>query len=213
MASFTNAQLLAALQAWPEDNSPEFQSNLPLIITMGERRLVKDLNLELFDQVSTIPTVAGDRLLPKPASFVATRELNVVVANEVINLERRSPSFCERFAFDRTAEGVPTYFCEISSTHWQLVDTPDAIYSVEARCIVRPDGLATNTAGTYFSLQHGDLLFAACLLESEMYLKGDERLPILRERYFSELLPVARLECRDMIRADYEPIKAAAQKV
>lgn len=66
---------------WPREtaDSTEYVANLPIIISAGHLRLIRDLNLEMFDVVdeSSSTIAAGSRLVTKPTSLIQTRSLRL----------------------------------------------------------------------------------------------------------------------------------------
>lgn len=211
---FTYATLTSALQAWPVNDDTVYVANLPLIIAAGETRLVVDLNLDIFDAVdATIVVTAASRDVPKPTGLIGTRTLYLIASNVRTQLKKRSRDFCMQYAPNPTLTGTPKYFCDLSTTNWMVVPTPVATGTAEAFFIKRPTGLSGSTTTTWLSQNAGDLLFKACLLEAEEYLKADDRWADIANSYKSLLEP-RRLELRDSIRAgQYAPYAPAAQPV
>ena len=76
------------------------------------------------------------------------------------------------------------------------------------RCIIRPAGMTSGNPTTWLGTHVGDLLFYACLVGSEQYLKADERIATWKTEYV-ERLQAARFELKPETRKDYMPIDAA----
>lgn len=218
MQGFTYAQLMAALQTWPEDDASEYVADLPRIIALGELRLVRDLNLELFDQeVTSIIVTGNNRAVPKPTDpvVVTTRALYFVNPQGVSTpLYLRSREFCEQYAPDVTQLGQPKYYYEYSETAWRIVPTPNQSGTAKAHVVARPLGLSASTTTTWLSRNVGDLLFDCCLMEAEHWIKADDRYGDIKTKYYEEKLPAARLELRNLLRNGeaYSPYKPAATK-
>lgn len=246
--SYTWTTLRAALQAWPHSSNADYVANLDHIIGAGELRLVRDLNLEIFDHSTTLVVDAGERLIQKPGNLIATRSLRVgpetfyliteeedvvgledgsggILLESAVDaadtrtapLEQRSWDWCQEFAPDPVQTGRPRYFNELNDTQWEVVPTADQRYGVLCRYVRRPTDLLSSSepnATSWFSRAVPDALFAACLMEAEHFLKADDRYDDFAKKYHNELLPIARAELRDMIRAgNYQPVRAAAQTV
>lgn len=79
--AWTYNTLHAAMLSWPREdaNSEEYLADLPTIIASGHLRLVRDLNLDIFDSVDeTSSTIAaGARLVTKPTTLIQTRSLRL----------------------------------------------------------------------------------------------------------------------------------------
>lgn len=214
MEGFTYNQLIAALQSWPVEANSEYTTDLPKIIDLGELRLIKDLNLDIFDQFdSTIVVTINNRLVPKPSGLIQTRSLALVTAGVRSQLYLRSYDFCINFAPTPATTGALRYFAEYSATHWYVVGTPAAGGTAESHFVKRPTGLASSTQNTWLGDNCGDLLFDCCLMEAEHWLKADDRYADIRTKYYEEKLPSARAELRQSIRmGDYTPFKPAAKE-
>lgn len=216
MSSFTYTQLLAELQSWPEDDDATYVAAIPRIISLGETQLLRDLNLELLDITDRgLLLVAGDREVAKPVGAIETRHVHAVTAAGVrFLLERRSQAYCETYAPDDLVTGVPKYFCDLDEVQWLIVPAANADYNIEAKVVLRPDGLSATTSSTWLGDNMGDLLFHCCLANAEHYLKADDRYADMMSHYAQVLLPGALREMRMSIRnGDYTPMRAAAKPV
>lgn len=245
--AYTWTTLRAALQAWPQNAGPAYLSALDTIVGAGELRLVRDLNLEIFDHVTTLVVEAGDRIIAKPANCIVVRSLRlgpetffiVTEEEDVIGLEhgaggvlleeavesnarsspveQRSWDFCHEFAPDPAQTGRPRYYNELNDNELEIVPTADARYGAVMRYVRRPtDALSpiAPDATSWLSRSVPDALFAACLMEAEHFLKADDRYDDYAKKYHTELIPTARAELRNLIRAgDYNPMRSSATTV
>jgi hypothetical protein len=211
--AFTWDSLFNALQSWPVDRNDQYQADLTHMIALAETRLLRDLNLELFDLKQDVTVSNGVREVSKPADLLATRTMNLTVGTGSVALRQRSYDFCIAYQPDSTVTGVPAYYAELSETQWYVVPTPVQGYTANVRYVARPTGLSPTVPSTWLSRNVGDLLFSACLMESEHYLKADDRFADMKARYDRDL-PIAKLELRGSMRmGDYTPMAPAAQKL
>ncbi len=212
--SFTYAQLEAALKAWPKDSDDDYAAQIPRIIDMGELRLIRELNIEIFDTRESVFTNAGAEFVLKPDNTIVVRDVSVNTGSSWDPVELRSPSFCDLYAPDPSPSGwgKPKYYCEASSTQIKLAPRPNTSMNVIMRVTKRPtDSLSSSTpnASSWLSRTVPDCLFAACLMEAEHYLKADDRYGDYKSKYYGELIPAARTELRNSIRrGDHSPLMA-----
>jgi hypothetical protein len=209
MIGFTYVQLKQALLDWPEESKPEYTSNIDRIIELGELRLIRDLNLGLFDKTDLTPAVtAANPDVTKPTDLVSDRTLFFVVGGVKTRLLKRSLDFVKNYAPASTFTGTPKYYADKSDTTWTLAPYPIANGTLDVHYVARPASIVT--AGTsWFGDKCGDLLFACCLLESEQFIKADDRYQDLASKYYKELLPKASSELRNQIRTgDRTPLQA-----
>lgn len=217
MPSFTYDQIVQAMQDWPQNDSAqagEYVPNIPRIISLGHTRLVRELNLEVFDYVEDLLATQGDRIVAKPDGLIQVRHMRLVDGDGVETpLELRSYSYVTRYAPDPAVEAPPRYYAEYDVDSFIVVPTPDDDYSVRCRFIRRPEEPSASNQLTWLSEKCGDLLFVCCLMEAEHFIKADDRYADMKSKYYEELLPVARLELRRSIRSgDYQPYKGSAKE-
>lgn len=212
-SAYTYTTLVEALQDTTEDQGAEFLAALPNIIALAEDKILKDLNLELFDTVTALAFTANDPLLTKPTGTIATRSLHYTDAATKFKLiEPRSWEFVKDFwpnAAVTTAD--PRYFAEYSATQYYLAGTPSGTNVVTARCIVRPAGLTSINTTTWLSQYMGDLMFYACLVAAEQFLKADNRINVWKGEY-KERLETADRELKQSDRNDYTPLTVTSER-
>jgi len=204
MSNKTYAEIVTNLQAWLEDDDSEFSGSIDDIINLGEMRVWRDLDLSIFTTDATTPTVMSTETLLKPVAdteLVTWQSLYYDNAGERIWLELRSTDFVrDHQVIGATAP--PKYYSEQTELAWLLSPIPDAIYTVNTRGTTRPDKLETSNQTTWLSLHQDDLLFKACLAESEAFLKADDRAPMWTEQYVA-LLPLVKKETYTMLQERY----------
>lgn len=217
-AAWTYDTLVAALQTWPVKSSAAYVADIPRIIGLGEVRVVRDLNLEIFEITDDVDIDASTREVDKPADLLVLRSfhLNVGASSAVPYkyLKKRSYDFCIAMypSLAGADEGEPEMYAELSETQWYVVPTPNGVYTGTVRYTARPVGLTSSNQTSWLGTYVPDSLFAACLMEAEHYLKADDRYNDWKTKYQEELLPMTRLELRQMIRTgDYTPYKPAAK--
>jgi hypothetical protein len=75
MIGFTYAQLYQALQDWPVNPQANYLGNINRYIELGELRLVKDLNLDLFDQTNIQVVQPSNNVAVKPSELLSLRSM------------------------------------------------------------------------------------------------------------------------------------------
>lgn len=215
MSHVTYTELVAKLQDWLEDDDEDFQGSIDDVIQLGELRCLRDLDLTIFNTEDTTPTVDMQDSVPKPAGVdvVSWQSIYFDDAGERTWLELRSYGFVR----DHQVVGAtapPKYYSEHTETDWLLSPIPDAVYTLNARGITRPDGLSVGTSNTWLGDNAGDLLFKGCLAEAEGFLKSDDRKGMWMQDY-TGLLPVVKRELYEMLGQHYDltPIEMPAAPV
>lgn len=208
MSNMTYAELVAKLQAWEEDDDLEFQTSIDDIINLGEMRLWRDLDLSIFTSEDTVGTAVGVETVIKPVAdteLVSTQSIfyDFDFGNGPVRtfLELRSTDWVrDHQVIGATAP--PKYYSEQTETDWLLSPIPDAIYALITRGVTRPTRLSGTQTTTWLSLHQDDLLFKACMAESEGFLKSDDRIELWKTQYI-DALPLAKRETYELLNQRY----------
>lgn len=204
--AWTYSTLRQALQDWTEDDNAEFLAQIDTIIALGETKLVRDLDLEIFDETRTGAFAVGKLRQDKPDGYLAMRSLHYTDYDGGIEyIEQRGYDVVRDLASDPYALGKPRYWCELTEGLWGVAPYPEACFCWEARILVRPPGLSAEAPTSWLAEHAPDALLYACLLNCEEYLKDDARASVWRNRYNTEVVPMARVELRNMLRDQYRP--------
>lgn len=214
---WTYDTLAQALQDWPENTNTVYIDNIPNFIGLGELRLVRDLDLEIFDQDDTTETFTiGSRLVDKPATALVVREIGYIDPTlGYVALKKRSVGYCKAYAPLVATQGTPQFWAEYTEDQLYVVDTPSAALALNMRVMARPTVMLEPTAPddtSWLSTRVPDALLTACLMEADHYMQADDRYADLKTKYYEELLPAARYELRELRRSgDYSPFEPAAR--
>lgn len=204
MSNKTHTELTDNLQAWLEDNDVEFVGAIDDLINLGEMRLWRDLDLSIFTSEDTADTSTGQDTVTKPvtdAELVTFQSIYYDFAGERTYLELRSTDFVrDHQTVGQTAP--PKYYAETNELNWLLSPIPDNTYTLNARGVTRPTRLSVGNPTTWLSLHQDDLLFKACLAESEKFVKSDDRVEMWVNDYTSAL-PLAKRETYELLNQRY----------
>lgn len=215
--AWTYATLAQALQDWPQNDNETYVANLPSIIGLGEIRLVRDLDLEIFNSENTAISFAiGSRVVLKPTNAIVVR--NVGYIDPVLGyvpLKLRSHAYCKQYSPIVATQTTPIYYSDENPDSIYVVPTPNAILPLHFWSVTRPADLLTPIPGnvtSWLSVRVPDALFSACLMEAEHYMQADDRYEDFKTKYYQELLPAARYELRNLVKkGDYSPFEPAAR--
>jgi hypothetical protein len=95
MIGFSYAQLVTAMQDWPVNAGTNYVGNIPRFVELGELRLVRDLNLEFFDETdSSFVLLAGKNIVNKPAAIVTLRTMRLAAITGTTSLAASPNSLC-----------------------------------------------------------------------------------------------------------------------
>lgn len=211
--SFTYTSLTSTIINFTEDQGTEFAAMVDTLIAMGEDRVLRDLDLELFDVTATSTFSTASPWLTKPDDMVALRTLHYTTTlGSYVIIEPRSWEICKDYWPNvSTTTSTPKYFAEYSDDEWFIAGTPASGLTVTARYIKRPPGLSASVSETWLSTRVGDLLLYGCLISAEEFLKADERITVWKSEY-NERLMACRRELKPETRTDYMPMTAIPTK-
>jgi hypothetical protein len=142
------------------------------------------------------------------SQFVIERNLWVVYAGATKALVKRSFDWIQMYL--SVLPGRPYYFADHGQGEWLIAPAADAnATAVKRRYVQRPPSIVV-AQNTWLGDNVGQLLFVACLMESEQWLKADDRYADMKTKYYEELLPNARgevmLAARSGVYAPLAPI-------
>ena len=168
-----------------ENNSSEFEEQIPFIVEKAEDRLIKELDDPGLDNYSTFSFTASDPVVSLPADALIVRNVNyttsvstaAISANSKINLLQRTYEYAiDYFPYASASTGTPRYYSRKTNTQIYIVPTPASAVSGEIQYTRRPLALASATGtsvttSNYFSEFCYNALFAASMVESNYFIK------------------------------------------
>jgi len=194
--SFTYAQLKQAIQDYTENDETTFVSNLPLFIRQAEERILKSVQLSLFRKNATAVTSASNKYLACPSDFLAPFSLSLAGTDgDKLFLDFKDPSFLQTYTPDSTTTGAPRYYAVFDIDNFMLAPTPDTTYTAELHYFYRPLSLTAGAdSGTTWLSTNAELtLLYGALVESYLYMKGEQDMMAYYDKRFNESLTGLKL--------------------
>ncbi len=148
---YTYSSLVTALETWIDDNGPEFIAAQQDIISKGELRIWRDLDLDLFDYQVVTPVNATTGVAARPTNLIRDRVIvlqTLAAANLDILGQRGYEWVTEYNISNGAATGKPKYYCELDQNNWIMAPLPDTNYQLSVRGIYRPLLLGDNPNDT-----------------------------------------------------------------
>jgi hypothetical protein len=143
------------------------------------------------------------------SQFVVERNLWVVYNGATKLMVKRSWDFMQGYL--AAAAGRPYYYADQGQSTWIFGPAADAnATAIKRRYVQRPPSIVV-AQNTWIGDNEGQLLFVACLMEAEQWLKADDRYADMKTKYYEELLPNARGEVMIAARSGvYAPLAPIA---
>lgn len=195
--TYTYAQLVAVIKAYAEDIDTDHVAQIDDFIAKSELRILRDLDLEVFETWSTLTISSANRTVPKPTNTVIINDVFIrsPSAQKWIELPRRSYEYCILYAPTEASTGVPRFYAELDRTNIYVVPTPDQAYAAgnaKARATIRPTGLSSSNTTSWLGDNLPDLLFHGCMIESQNFLKNPAKVKEAADMYNSLIQQIAR---------------------
>jgi len=159
--SYTYTTLKQAIQDYTENNEATFVRNLPLFIRNTEERILKNVQLSLFQKNSTGIMTDSIKFLTCPTDFLAPLSLAYTDSNSnQVFLDFKDADFLQSFNPNPATTGSPRYYGQFDVDNFIISPTPDSGYAVELHYFYRPASLTisaftltmTSVSGTFSSL-------------------------------------------------------------
>jgi len=214
--TYTHTTLTAAIKAYAEDTDADFVAEIDDFIGKAETRILRDLDLELFEAWSEVTISGSNREVTKPTNTIEVNDLWIrsPATLEWIELPRRTFEYCLLYAPIEATVGVPAFYSEFDRTKIYVVPTPDQSYSggnARVRATIRPTGLSSSNATSWLSDNVADLLFHACMIEAQNFLKNPKKIEEAASMYQSLIQQIA-LEIEQIRRPTYKRLNAPQQQ-
>ena len=168
----TYTELVQSIKDWTENDEATFTGELSLIIELAEKRIFRESDLNVTRKYSTASLPAGDEFLAHPSEAVVIRSLQSVDSSgNRVFLIQKDKSFLDDYITDRTATGIPRYYCHWDNDTVYIVPSPASTTDFEMAYTYRPTGLSSSNATSWLGTNAPDALFYACLIEASLFMK------------------------------------------
>ena len=203
MAGFTYATLTTAIQNYTEVGTSVLSSTITdQFIDNSELRIQRDIPIDADRKEMLGNLTASKDNVYAPAGTLFVRGLQVYTSTTAATganswLEKKDISYLREYDAAETTTGTPKYYAmsggaegtgATSSGRITIVPTPSSAFMYKIHYNARPTGLSSANTTTYLSLNFGNGLLYACLVEAFSYLKGPmDMLQLYEQKYQTEV--------------------------
>ena len=165
---------------------PLVYAQIPSLINLAERRLMKDLNILGYREVVTATMTTGVAVYDKPERWRSTNSINFGTGT---SNNTRNPMFPRGYEYlitywpDDTATGTPSMYCDYDYSHWKFAPTPDAAYPFEVSYQSLPQLLDDNNSTNWATAYAPEALLYATLYEAALFVKSTELMGVYKAMY------------------------------
>lgn len=152
---------------------------LPRLVTLGERRISRELKVQGFIRAVQAPLQSGLATYRKPDRWRDTVSMTL----NGRPILARSYEYCRSYWPDEAQTGSPQFYADYDYNHWLITPTPDAASTLEILYYEQPRFLGEDFQTNWITEYAPDLLLYATLLEAAPFLKKDERIGTWQAMY------------------------------
>jgi hypothetical protein len=184
--TMTYGELKQAVQDYTENDETTFVNNIPLFIRLTEERILKSVQLNLFQKNQFGNMTTGNQYLAAPTDFLAPFSLSIDVGGDAEFLLFKDLDFVQTYTPDPTTTGQPKYYAQFDVDNFILAPSPDANYTVDIHYLYRPTSLTAGAdSGTSWLSENAEIsLLYGSLIEAYTFMKGDPNLmQMYNQRY------------------------------
>ena len=174
--SFTYATLKSTLQDYTQNDETSFVSNLPTFIRIAEERILKSVQLNIFQKNVSGNMTSGNQYLAAPSDFLAPFSLSVTNSSSYEYLQFKELEFIQSFNPNSSTTGTPRYYAQFDTDYFIVAPTPDSGYTATLSYFYRPTSITAGAdSGTTWLSENAEIaLLYASLVESYIYMKGEQ---------------------------------------
>ena len=203
MAGFTYSTLTTAIQNYTEVGTSVLSSTITdQFIDNSELRIQREIPIDADRKEMIGNLTASKDNVYAPAGTLFVRDFQVYTSTSVATgansfLIKKDISYLREYDAEETTTGTPKYYAmsggaegtgATSSGRLTIVPTPSSAFMYKIHYNARPVGLSSANTTTYLSLNFGNGLLYACLVEAFSYLKGpQDMLQLYEQKYQTEV--------------------------
>jgi len=203
MAGFTHTTLTTAIGNYTEVGTSVLSSTITnQFIDNSELRILRDVPIDADRKEMIGNLTASKDNVYAPAGTLFIRGIQVYESTSVATgtgnwLIKKDISYLREYDTAETTTGTPKYYAmsggaegtgATSSGRLTIVPTPSSAFMYKIHYNARPAGLSSTNLTNYLSLNFGNGLLYACLVEAFSYLKGPmDMLQLYEQKYQTEI--------------------------
>ena len=203
MAGFTYSTLTTAIGNYTEVGTSVLSSTITdQFIDNSELRIQREIPIDADRKEMIGNLTASKDNIYAPAGTLFVRDFQVYTSTSVATgansfLIKKDISYLREYDAAETTTGTPKYYAmsggaegtgATSSGRLTIVPTPSSAFMYKIHYNARPVGLSSANTTTYLSLNFGNGLLYACLVEAFSYLKGpQDMLQLYEQKYQTEV--------------------------
>lgn len=198
---YTYSELVAAIQANMEEDSAEFQSELPKIIERAQSHLQRRLDPININRFTEVSVSASTRTLNLPSDLLVLKSIQVCASGGWTNLLQQNNEFLTAYWPDYTSCAPSKYYAPKDNLTVYLAPTPASHGTALVEYIPRVTILSSAAPTNWFSENADTAFFNAAMLYANMWAKNGGAVTTWKS-FLDEELQVLNIEAARARRSD-----------
>jgi hypothetical protein len=174
--ALTFTSLQTDMQAYLERGSIQdatVYAQLPRLINLAERGIVRDTKIQGFITVLTTTLPANTSTLAKPDGWRETVSMYYGAGTSRTPIFPRSYDYCRAYWPDPAVTGTVQFYADYDYQNWLFVATPAALLNLEILCYMQPPLLDSGNTTNWLTEYAPEVLEYRAFWEMALFLKDD----------------------------------------
>lgn len=182
--------LVSSIKALAEDDSTEFEAYVPTAIFLAEENLIKKIDSDRIQAVTTVTAVQGNNILNTPSGMRFLKDIHFVTsAGSLIQPTMKTNEYIRDYwpvgntSTTGYPNGQPKYFGNDKDGEWVIAPTPVSAYKFTVNYVKQVVHLSASNQTNYFTSNAADALFYGTMVGMSEFMKDYTALPVWTQRY------------------------------
>ena len=188
MANYTT--LTTEIVNTTENNAQEFLDQIPNIVNRAEERLTDELDDYGLVTYTSVAVSQGNNIVTLPTGTRIVKNFNVDINGAKTSILVKTDEYLRDYWDVSASTGEPKYYAHKDNTTIMIAPTPSSTSNGEVVHVTRPTTLTSASPDNYFTQFCYDALFNACMVESYIFMKNFQIVPLFEQRYQTSIQTV-----------------------
>ena len=139
--SYTFTTLRNAVEEYTQNDEATFVSNIGLFVRMAEERILKSVELTVFQKNASGSMTSGNQFLAVPSDFISPLSLIITNSSSLEYLLFKDSDFVQTYTPNSATTGIPKYYGQFDVNNFILGPTPNAGFTTTLSYFYRPTSL------------------------------------------------------------------------
>ena len=139
--SYTFTTLRNAVEEYTQNDETTFVSNVALFVRMAEERVLKSVQLTVFQKNASGSMTSDNQFLAVPSDFISPLSLSITNSSNFDFLLFKDTEFVQTYNPNPATTGVPKYYAQFDINNFVLAPTPNTGFTTTLSYFYRPTSI------------------------------------------------------------------------